>query len=116
MIRKESIVKYLSFLNKLDNQSLQEVITKSIKIKRLVMVTAHGEYSIRDRYEVRVVLLKDMSYLNFRLEQEFRTIVYLDENDKFVKCETSYKSDHYRDNHFKEMKNLIEEYIASKFE
>lgn len=80
---------YLTFLDRLDCQAIQSKLEKSIAAKRLIVVTARGKYSIRDRYDVRVDLLREIDYLQYRIEQRYTTTVYLNKSDKLVKCETS---------------------------
>ena len=83
---------YLTFLDRLDCQTIRSKLKESLSVKRLIVITVHGEYAIRDRYDVRVDLLKEIDYLQYRIEQRYITTVYLNKSDKIVRCETSCKT------------------------
>lgn len=110
---------YLTFLDRLDRRTIQSKLKESLAVNRLIVVTVHGEYAIRDRYDVRVDLLKEIDYLQYRIEQRYITTVYLNKSDKIVRCETSCKTSYEipdsQEICTQQMTDLIEQCVMSTF-
>lgn len=110
---------YLTFVNRVDCRAIQAKLRESLAVKRLIMVTAHGEYAIRDRYDVKVDILKEIDHLQYKIEQRYITTVYLNKSDKIVKCETScktsYETPDSQEISTHQMIDLIEQCIMSTF-